>query len=72
MEYITGRSNEVAMMTSFSDVPTNKRPLGKKWVLTVADGRFKGRLVALAWKQKHGTECTFSFTFVATLGTSYN
>ena len=40
------KSNELAVLTPISDVPSNKRVLGTKWVFRVkANNRFKARFV---------------------------
>ena len=56
------KSNEVAVLTSISDVPRNKRVLGTNWVSRVnADGRLKSRIVVLGWRQRHGIDCGHTF-----------
>ena len=54
--------NEVAVPTPLSNVPRHTKVIGTKWFFRVKpDGRFKARLVALGWRQRHGIDCGITF-----------
>ena len=60
LEIIKG--NEVAVITPLSHVPRNTKVIGRKCFFRVKpDGRFKARLVALGWRQRHGIDCGNTF-----------
>ncbi|CAM9483573.1 unnamed protein product, partial [Ascophyllum nodosum] len=44
------------------DVPPGHNIIGSRWVFKVKeDGRFKGRVVATGWSQRHGIDCGSTF-----------
>ena len=60
LEIIKG--NEVAVITPLSHVPRNTKVISRKCFFRVKpDGRFKARLVALGWRQRHGIDCGNTF-----------